>query len=157
MKIDSDSILYIVITIALLVISGLGSRRKKKLQKMGKYAKPATASHPVEPEEIDVASVQREPMNPFDRLEQILSGQTPVFETMDEESPETIVDEEVQIIEEIRESRQEMEPEVRQDNTADEDMQLERPEVDTLQGLFENVSEIRKAVIYSEIMNRKYE
>lgn len=157
MKINSDSILYIVITIALLVISGLGSRRKKKLQKMGKSARPGTVSHSVGPKEMDAASVQREPMNPFGRLEQILSGQTPVFENMEEESPETIVDEEVQIIEEIRERRQEIEPEVPEDKTADEYLGIERPEVDTLQGLFENVSEIRKAVIYSEILNRKYE
>ncbi len=154
MKIDIDSILYIVITIVILVISGLGSRRKKKMQQMKTPAAPGSGLF--EPGETDEPQAQQEATNPFERFEQILSGQTPKTWTMEEESPETIVDEEELIPEEIKERTQEEETEVWEDKTAKEEIQTEEPEEKTLPGLFENVNEIKRAVIYNEILNRKY-
>ncbi|MFC2081198.1 hypothetical protein ACFLR8_03210 [Bacteroidota bacterium] len=157
MKIDIDSILYIVITIALLVISGLGSRRKKKLRQMGESSTTGAAGNPDSPKDMDAASVQQEPINPFDRLEQFLTGQPPPkLEKMEAESLETIVDEEELILEEIQKSNQEKQTEVPVYTSKDDDPLPEGPEIRVLPGFFENNNEIRKAVIYSEILKRKY-
>ena len=176
MKLDFDTILYIVITLAILVISALGSRRKKRLQKTQSPAPPGTdSSEPLEKEtpfldlikksaqavsEDPYQETRRGPQqqitNPLERLEQFLTGQEPQYVSTEGESLETIVDEEEQILQEINEDSKE------ENNKIDEQIpdngliKKARPEKNPL-GLFDNVSEIKKAVIYSEILKRKYE
>ena len=155
MKIDTNSILYIIIMIIILVVSGLGSRRKKQAQKMNKpfpsSAKPGTQK----PEDITLPKPRGPVMDPFDRLEQILTGQTR-YDTMEGESLEVLEDEEQAIIDEEAEylAAQVPQQEVKQpEYTAEtEDEQGKK----SLGDLFGDVDEVTRAIIYSEILPRKY-
>ena len=146
MKIDIDSIFYIILSIIILVVSGLGSRRRKKAQQMKKpthsVARPVT--QPRQPA-----------LDPFSRLEQILTGQSQ-YGIQEGESLEVLEDEEQIIIDEEEEYLAEPVPqqeEKRPDlNYETEDDQEEK----SLDGLFSDVDEITRAIIYSEILPRKY-
>ncbi len=192
MKMDTDSILYIVITLVILVISGLSSKRKKKAQMEAQaaearkrddefegdeeeYYEPEAYEEEPEPAPMNIfetlksasSTVTRQSSNPFEKLEQFMGGQNPFsvnqdprVQGMEGESLEDTIDEEEQILEDIRKRREneptspiEKEPvdEPENDYTLSEDRKKE----DILE-LFGNVNEIKKAVIYSEILNRKY-
>ncbi len=146
MKIDIDSIFYIILSIIILVVSGLGSRRRKKAQQMNKPT-PSAARLVTQP---------RQPsLDPFDRLEQILTGQSR-YGTLEGESLEVLEDEEQIIIDEKEEYLAAPVPqqEVQQpDFTAEteDDQGKESPD-----GLFRDADEITRAIIYSEILPRKY-
>ncbi len=146
MKIDIDSIFYIILMIILLVVSGLGSRRRKKAQQM-KQPTPSPARTVTQP---------RQPaLDPFSRLEQILTGQSR-YETMEEESLEVLEDEEQSIIDDEEEYFAERDPRQKAKQphfTAGEEDDQEGKSLD---GLFSNVDEITRAIIYSEILPRKY-
>ena len=60
------------------------------------------------------------------------------------------------VLEKIRQDREERNTVPRKEDTVEEDDKAEIPNKKALPPLFENVDEIKKAVIYSEIMNRKY-
>ena len=169
MKLDLDSILYIVIMIVVLVISGLGSRRKKKLQQeqagaiqeddtdvFNPIETGVTGSRPVEPIQARAATSTQKVQSPLNRLEEFITGQFPEQISMEGESLETTVDEEEMILEEIRKSREEVGPVVQERKQDKKEEELPESEVQPLPPLFENVEEIKKAIIYSEIMTRKY-
>ena len=155
MKIDIDSILYIIIMVIILVISGLGSRRKKLAQKMNKPIPSTARPGTQEPEDITLPKPRGPVMDPFDRLEQILTGQSR-YDTMEGESLEVLEDEEQVIIDEEEEylaaqvSQKEEKQPVSTNETEDE--QGEK----SLDGLFGDVDEVTRAIIYSEILPRKY-
>jgi hypothetical protein len=173
MKINVDTILYVVIMIAILVISGLGSRRKKKLLQMQPPASPGSTGDDTQPEKTGPASrfatgpqstpkpgtspSRQTAMDPFQRLEQFITGQQPVIESMEGESLETIVDEEEMIMEEIHKSREETPIQPPSGTVDEEPMQITKPETIDLTGLFEGKDKIKKAIIYSEILKRRYE
>jgi len=172
MKIDIDSILYIAIMIVVLVISGLSSRKKKRAKQMQAQAQASGAAEPdpfehVEDESSDAratgpvktktAFASQQVSNPLGRLEQFLSGQFPQVETMEGESLETTVDEEELILEEIRRSREKDEMRVSEEKPAEQEEQTEKLEKTGIPPLFDNLDEVKKAIIYSEIMQRKYQ
>jgi flagellar motor protein MotB len=161
MKVDTDSILYIVITIIVLIISGLGSWRKKKAQQMQAQASAETKneysdSMSSRPVEFRASSAPQQLANPLERLEQFFSGQFPETESMESESLETPEDEEDLILEEISRRDQEEEIEVVKEEPAEDTNQTANPEKKGMLVLFNCIDEVKKAVIYSEIMERKY-
>ena len=155
MKIDINNIFYIVLMIIVLVVSGLGSRRKKRAQQMKKASPSPSQPGTWEPDEIEVPKPRSPVMDPFERLEQILTGQSR-YQSMEGESLEVLEDEEEMIIDEEEkilaapDHRQErMQP----DLTAEMEDEQEEKSVD---GLFRDLDEITRAIIYSEILPRKY-
>ena len=155
MKIDTNSILYIIIMIIILVISGLGSRRKRQAQRMNKPLPSSAQPGMQEAEGMAVPGSRGAVMDPIDRLEQILTGQTR-YDTMEGESLEVLEDEEQAIIDEEAEylAAQVPQQEVKQpEYTAEtEDEQGKK----SLGDLFGDVDEVTRAIIYSEILPRKY-
>ena len=159
MKTDLNSILYIVIMIVVLVISGLGSRRKKKMQQL--QARPfledeTTETRPSEPIQVRAASATRKVQSPFDRLEEFITGQFPEQMSMEGESLESTEDEEDLILEEIRKSREEEKPSVPEKKQEEKLSELMKSKKEPEPALFGNFSEIKRAIIYSEILKRKY-
>lgn len=200
MKIDVDSILYILITIAILVISGLGSRRKRKAVSM----KPPQSAGPDldSSAERDTRQVsyeaEKDPRkgdrlegdrpaptwqpsgNVVERLDQFFGSRETLLQSQEGESLETIPDEEEQILAEIRERREKPESEpnregsetgqFREDSepetSRDEHESMEEEKYLEVQSLkrrksfltdfFRGPNEIKKAIIYSEILKRKY-
>jgi hypothetical protein len=181
MKVDFDSILYIVITILILVISGLSSRRRKRVQQIktpqaaggdrdthGSVSAGVTGTGK---DEDKVRPAGKQARSPIDRLEKYLSEQ--VFESMEGESLEPTVDEEEQILREINQRRQaeDLAGPVQEPMQETVDERLEKPgkempaesleteklEKKSLFRLFENADDIKKAIIYSEILKRRYE
>ncbi len=146
MKIDIDSIFYIILGIIILAVSGLGSRRRKKAQQMNKPT-PSAARPVTQP---------RQPaLDPFSRLEQILTGQSP-YGTLEGESPEVLEDEEQMIIDDKEEYLAAPVPQQeahKSDFTAETENDQGKKGLD---GLFRDVDEITRAIIYSEILPRKY-
>ncbi len=155
MKIDIDSIFYIVLMIILLVVSGLGSRRKKKAQKMNKPLPSSGQAGAQEPVDLTFPKSRGPVIDPFEKLEQILTGQSR-YESMEGESLETLEDEEQMIIEEKSAyldtpvpKDQEKKPDlIKQTENDKEEKNVDR--------LFQDVNEITRAIIYSEILPRKY-
>ncbi len=168
MKVDFNTILYIVITIVILVVSGLGSRKKKKLQQQQISDPGGSEADSFESTEGQAGNgnfteAQKRSMpdwqqssSPFERLGRILQGEIPEYESMEGESLETTVDEEEQILEEIRQSRQEDQAETKPEKPEEEIIKTEKQPGKGIPELFVNVDEVKKAVIYSEILNRKY-
>jgi hypothetical protein len=176
MKVDFDSILYIVITLVIIVISALGSRRKKRLQKTQAPAPPGTdsvepvekktsftdlikeASQAVSPDTYEASKTdpQQKIANPLERLEQFLTGQEARYASSEGESLETIVDEEEQILEEIQaDSEEEQYEDIKHEPDTNVIIKADSEKIPL--DLFTDVDEIKKAVIYSEILNRKYD
>jgi len=155
MKIDIESILPIVIMAILLVVSGLNSRRRKKAKQMKKAAPSSAQPGSQEAEGMAVPGSRGAVMDPFERLEQILTGQSR-YESMEGESLEVLEDEEEMIIDEeekilaATDPRQES---MRPDLTAETEDEQEEKSAD---GLFSDLDEITRAIIYSEILPRKY-
>jgi hypothetical protein len=150
MKMDFDSVIYIIISIAILVLSGLGGARKRKAQQLKTNTDspgPATPG-----------------TSTMDRLEQMFTGQmgfespgraeTPVEdEIMEEEAPLEEVPPEQE-----KDSRSLMDEEgMSQDYIAeDPDKSGEEEQKTAGMELFGDLDEIKKAVIYSEVFKRKY-
>jgi predicted secreted protein len=156
MKIDLDAIFYIILSIIILIVSGLGSRRRKQAQQM-KGTVPSTAQTPAqERSEIETPQARSPVVDPFERLEQILTGQSR-YETLEGESLEVIEDEEEAIVDEEEEI---MEPTIPEMEEKTYHLPVETEADDTkmdLKDLFRDVNEITKAFIYSEIFPRKYQ
>jgi hypothetical protein len=155
MKIDIESILPIVIMGILLVIGGLSSRRKKKAQKMNKPLPSSAQPGTQEAEGMAVPGSRGAVMDPFERLEQILTGQSR-YESMEGESPEVLEEEEEMIIDEgekILAAPDHRQEHMRPDLTVETEDEQEEKSVD---GLFSDLDEITRAIIYSEILPRRY-
>ena len=148
MKIDLDAIFYIILSIIILVVSGLGSRRRKLAQQMKSPSSTPTPSGTSERDENEILQERTPVVDPFDRLEQILTGR-PRYETMEGESLEKLVDEEEEISTPSYFVPEEKTPDLIQQK---EKEHKKRP----AEGLFEDVNEVTRAVIYSEILPRKY-
>ena len=176
MKADADSILPIIITIAIIAISTLGSLRKRRLQKSQPQAPSRTTGEDFveeepEPPPRNVFEQLREQFaeqlnqasgtspswlggsDPFGRMEQIMTDEQPVTESMEGESAEEMMDEEEQILEEIRKRQ---EPEPVSEKPVEEPIKTIVREVPQISGLFKGRGEIIKAIIYSEVFTRKY-
>jgi hypothetical protein len=155
MKIDIDSIFYIVLSIIILAVSGLGRRRKKQAQQMNKPAPAAGQAHARQTEEMGLPKPRGLFADPFEKLEQILMGQTQ-YGTLEGESLEVLDDEEEAIIieEENLTAKVTREEKARRHvvTTETEDKQGNKG----LDGLFGDKDEIIRAIIYSEILPRKY-
>jgi hypothetical protein len=155
MKIDIDTIFYIILSIIILVVSGLGSRRRKQAQQMKTVAPSSARPVALDPEEKKISQPRQPALDPFERLEQILTGQSQ-YETMEGESLEVLEDEEQTIIDEEEEYLAEPVP---QQKAHPPDLAYETGDEQgkkSLGGLFRDVDEITRAVIYSEILPRKY-
>jgi len=155
MKIDIDSIFYFILMIIILVVSGLGSRRRKQAQKMNKPLPSSAQPGTQDPEGIAFPGSPRPAVDPFERLEQILTGQSR-YESMEGESLEEIVDEEEMIIERASAP---VTPQVPEKEAEQSDLKVETEDDQGkigVDGLFQDVNEITRAIIYSEILPRKY-
>ena len=155
MKIDTNNIFYIVLMIILLVVSGLSSRRKKRAQQMKKAAPSSAQPGTQEAEGMAVPGSRGAVKDPFERLEQILTGQSR-YESMEGESLEVLEDEEEMIIDEeekILAAPDHRQERMRHDLTAETEDEQEEKSAD---GLFSDLDEITRAIIYSEILPRKY-
>ena len=84
----------------------------------------------------------------------------PPYESMEGETMEETVDEEEQILEDIRKRNEERPAYVTEDESENESgtESVTSAEMDGKGNpeFFKNLDEIKKAVIYSEILNRKY-
>lgn len=154
MKIDIESYLGIIIMVIILIISGLGSRRRKQAQMRQAASSPAQPGTP----ESDDPSFQppaQPAMDPFERLEQILTGQSR-YDSMEGESVEVVEDEEQMIVEKT--PARPPAP-VREAVVKSPDLSAgmeDVPEENNLEGLFKDADEITRAIVYSEILARRY-
>ena len=107
-----------------------------------------------EPEDMTITRPRR-PVDPFERLEQILTGQ-PQYETLERESLEDLEDEEQMIMDEEEANSAAAEPQQMEYQPGlppeKEGEQIEQG----MPGLFQDLDEITRAIIYSEILPRKY-
>ena len=156
MKIDIDSIFYIILSIIILAVSGLGRRKRKQAKQMQTSSLPYPGQpEPSEGYESEFSQDQPPVVDAFSRLEQILTGK-PQYGTMEEESLETLEDEEEMIIDEQQKISSNDYLVKKKDHY---DLTLEKedePGEVPAKGLFGDVNEITRAVIYSEILPRKY-
>ena len=107
------------------------------------------------PGEIAVPKPRGAVMDPFERLEQILTGQSR-YESMEGESLEVLEDEEQAIIDEeekILAAQDHRQESMRPNPTADTEDEQGKKSMDDL---FGDVDEVTRAIIYSEILPRKY-
>jgi hypothetical protein len=170
MKIDIDSIFYIILSIIILAVSGLGSRRRRQAQQANKAVpSPGQTYGRDEDEEMKIPQARRPVQDPFDRLEEILTGQ-PRYESLEGESLEVLEDEEEAILDEeeaILDQRKAILDEEEEITKAPipemEEMQYDLPEEGesekykgNVRGLFRDLDEVTRAFIYSEIFPRKY-
>lgn len=156
MKIDIETVFYIILSIIILAVSGLGSRRRKQAQQLKKSA-PGTAWSSADEPGGPGLKQQRHPVqDPFDRLEQLLTGQSR-YETLEGESLEVIEDEEGLIMDE--EEKIQMTPAADQELKGDDISAEKEYEGDRHieEDLFGDLDEITRAFIYSEIFPRKHQ
>jgi hypothetical protein len=76
--------------------------------------------------------------------------------SMEGETLETVVDEEEVIMEEIRKSRENGYKTIREDKPSEKEYEIGLSAKKNPLSLFENTDEIKKAIIYNEILKRKY-
>jgi hypothetical protein len=150
MKMDFDTIIYIIISIAILVLSGLGGARKRKAQQLKTNTDSPGSATPGP--------------STMDRLEQMFTGQ------MGFESPgqagipveDEIMEEEPPLAEVLPEQEKETKPRLGEEKVItdyaveDPDQSGEEEQKDAGMELFGDLDEIKKAVIYSEVFKRKY-
>jgi hypothetical protein len=181
---DIDSILYIVITLAILIISGLSGRKRKQAQMEAAKAKATPSadsqeggsymqeeesdeiqeiSDPASDTPVNLFKTFKQSQNPLERLEQILTGQVPLenqvpppYKSAEGVTMEDTVDEEEQILADIRKRNEEVSDIETEDLSGTTTGDTEEEDARSLPGLFADIDEIKKAVIYSEILNRKY-
>jgi hypothetical protein len=153
MKMDADSFIYIIISIVILVLSGVGSARKKKAQKI----KAPTGGGPGSP----VPG-----LDAIDKIERMFTGRME-YENSDEteisdeaniydEKPEPgdlFLNEEEQLKPHMVDNKKTPEFDSRDTKESEEEKEDQTQDLDEL---FSNIGEIKKAVIYSEIFTRKY-
>jgi hypothetical protein len=154
MNIDIEGFLGIIIMVIILIISGLGSRRRKQAQMKQAASAPPQPGDPGT-EDPSYAPSARPAVDPFERLEQILTGQSP-FETMERAPVEDLQEEEDVIVDETPAYQPEPLPQqkARAEETTDE---TEEGQTDLkLDKLFQDLDEITRAIIYSEILPRRY-
>ena len=186
MKADFDTIIYLLITIAILVISGLGSRRKRRLQQTQAPPRPDNAGEG--PGKTDTEPAARTAFDelrdrfmsdlyPQDKMQartrqasdevffetpdqpdagqQSGAGQQPVVVTQEEEPPEEPVEEE-EIMKEIRKGRGRPGYGTYRGEAMMQPIETLTEEIPQITGLFEGKDEIKKAIIYSVVLKRKY-
>jgi hypothetical protein len=156
MKIDIDSIFYILLSIIILVVSGLGSRRRKLAQQQRPTGTAPSGIRTGEPEAFEGPQPYTRAMDPFEKLEQILTGQSR-YETLEGESLEVLED-----VEQMNIDEQEKIP-----SSVDREVERKKPDIKAVKqdedvkkdlgGLFGDQNEITRAIIYSEILPRKYD
>ena len=154
MNIDLESYLGIIIMVIILIISGLGSRRRKQAQMKQAASSPAQPGTP-QPEDPSFPPSAPPAMDPFERLEQILTGQSR-YETMERASLEDLQDEEEMIVDEPPAAPPAT---VRKADVKSPDPSAEMkdlPQKINLESLFKDADEITRAIIYSEILARRY-
>jgi hypothetical protein len=153
-KIDIDSIFYIILSIIILAVSGLGRRRKKQNQPMKNPLPSSAQAGTREPRDMTFTR-PRGPVDPFERLEQILTGQ-PQYQTLEGESLEDLEDEEQMIVDEEETYSAAAEPQQMEPGASlPAEKEGEQMKLGML-GLFQDLDEITRAIIYSEILPRKY-
>ncbi len=170
MRLDVDTIIYIIISIAILVLSGLGGARKRRAQNLRAPAggsREGTGQVPGRD-----ASVSQPGMDAFDRLERMFTGEM-AYEDAGEDRDETTSEEketgeeEKPAAEEVRaeelpeEGGSTLKSSEIKETGFDSGQQTVPDTGDDERGLsvdelFRNVKDVKKAVIYSEIFNRKY-
>ena len=156
MKIDIDTIFYIVISILILLITGL-TRRKKKA------TVPKTGLQNMENQDSGVSSdkvkagMEDRLTDPFERLEKLFLQPEPV-PAPEAVSLEEIVDEETEYYKEKEAASQAppVEQPIYSEDSTKELTQLQDKDIQDLKlDLFKDVDELKKAVIYAEILKRK--
>ena len=173
MKIDIDSYLYIVITIIILIITALGRRKKKTAQQVpGQQAgEPATVTDEQEQgDPYEGATIEQVMSDPLERLERMFAPKETTFMVQEEEPEpdESKMDAEAEErrIKQMEEERTKRSREEKQAEMA-EAFRL-HSEGDLTSGenaigeskiflntLFDDPNDLTKAIIYSEIFNRK--
>ena len=152
MKMDADSFIYIIISIVILVLSGVGSARKKRAQKANTPA--AGPGSPVPG------------LDAIDKIGRMFTGQAEyeTFEETEISGEANIIDEEPEPGDLLLNEEEQLKPHV-VDNEKKPKLDLESSEESAAEKegqtqdwneLFSNIDEIKKAVIYNEIFTRKY-
>jgi hypothetical protein len=152
MNMDIENILSIVVMIIILIISGLAGRRRRQAQQMNK-AVPGAGQPATKGPAVAHRAAKTPSLDPFERLEQILTGQSS-YESLEGESLEVIQDEEEAIVDEEEQIIQASNAEVQRDQDEPTIEEVKVPSY--LERLFRDQDEITRAVIYSEIFPRKY-
>ena len=155
MKIDIDTIFYIILSIIILIVSGLGSRRRKLAQQEKKTVPSPGQAYGEGPEQVPVPQTRKRIEDPFERLEYFLSGQ-PRYETLEGESLEVIEDEEETIMDEEKQISKAPGPAADRLGSNLQEARKEETARRSMRDLFGDLDEITRAVIYSEIFPRKY-
>jgi len=153
MKSDFNTIIYIVISIAILVISGLSGARRRKAQQL--KTTPNRGSTP-------------QGMNAMDRLEQMFTGQlgydnigeAGILEEEEESMEDEPVAEDISLMTDeegktVFEDKQDATDTNFEEIFSKGQEEQEEQDITTIE-LFSDVDEFKKAVIYSEIFRRKY-
>jgi len=158
MKIDLDTIFYIVITIVILALTGL-SRRKKKRPVPGHELQGMDEQESEYPQNERLSDTEDVISDPFERLENLFKQPEPV-DTPRVVSLEEIVDEETEYLEEKEAASKAKPPgeEILKEDYTKQSLQMEEEIEERMNKtlkLFENIDELKKAVIYAEILNRK--
>jgi hypothetical protein len=171
MKIDIDSYLYIIITIIILIITALGRRKRKPAQQVRKQPSDQPAYETGEEEQYvprREAKTEQLSSDPFERLEQLFVPKEPSYTVQEEEpepaQPEMDPNAEARRIKEMEEERRYQEEKqaemtkafrthISGDLTAGSATEEER-EISVMT-LFDEPDDITKAIIYSEIFNRR--
>ena len=183
MKTDLDSYLYILITIAILIIGALGSRRRKPTGNAA--GEPAGGNKPGEPVIPAMQKAREEslPSDPFERLEKLFvpSETTPVFrgelgedeEPLDVareiETPEMDFEAETRRVKEMELERKRRKQQEKTEQLAEafgsgiddelisEDLTRasKKEKEKLLPSMFDEPEDLKKAIIYSEIFNKR--
>jgi len=158
MKIDIDTIFYIIISIIILALTGL-TRRKKKTA----IPKPVLDSMREQRSELSREEGSNDNgdiiSDPFDRLEKLFAEPEP-DSVPQAVSLEEIIDEETEYMKEKEAASNATPPEkeITKEDLSQKSFQTQdEDKVKKIRKLklFGNVDEFKKAVIYTEIMNRK--
>ncbi len=173
MKTDLNSYLYIIITIVILIITALGRKKKKPAQQVtGQQAgQPDTETGEqgqFYPNEQD--AMEKVVSDPFKRLQQMFEPEETAF-IVEEEEPEMTqvkmdADAEARRVKQMKEEKLQRRREDQQAEMAeafrlhtDGDLtnSLKSEESDRISvfKLFDDPEDIKKAIIYSEIINRR--
>ncbi|KPK88078.1 MAG: hypothetical protein AMS27_00570 [Bacteroides sp. SM23_62_1] len=156
MKIDIDTIFYIVISILILIVTGL-SRRKKKGTIPGQGSQNIPGQVPGRSPDVTSSSAEESISDPFERLEKLFL-QPETVPTPESVTLEEIVDEEEAYFME-KEASSKAEPEKQKIPDKAKEQEIKPPRDEDKQypdlNLFKDIDELKRAVIYAEILNRK--
>jgi hypothetical protein len=158
MKLDIDSIFYIVLSILILALTGLTRRKKKSTL-------PGTGLQNLQERQRTLSQDERSITtgdvinDPFESLQKLFA-QTESIPSREAVSLEELIDEETEYLKE-QEAARKKEPkeqailkEVLTKQPAEDQEEKGIKKAGKL-ALFENADELKRAVIYSEILNRK--